>query len=342
MNKDELVDYDIALATEARAMFARLLTDEDKSRIALIRSTGDLVAFLRHTPGWGTAAKELPPSDLTAEQFSLHMERQLYSEYERLYRFAQASAKEFLIFLALRARCRAILATLRRLANPATKAYEDPLPPFFHALRGYDIDRITHAHNFRELAAAVGDGFYGETLNRMKPDPATGLPVYADAAMMLEERYYFVVNEFLLNRYVGPDKEGLLRSVAFKADMLSIGYILRLRRFNTPLEKAMEVISPIPGSLTEETARAILSAGDEGEVVGLVSRALKRWHLGEIESLDEQFLRTAEAAFFRKVMHGQPTISVAYAFIMLKEAECNMLKRVFVALQYGFYPEAYM
>jgi len=340
MSKDDLVPHDIALATMSRGMYARLLTDEDKSKIAAIRSTNDLVAYLKHTKGWETAAKVLPP-DASTELFSLEIERQLYREYERLYRFAQKTAKEFLVFLALRAKCYAILAALRRLASPNSRAYTDPLPPFFHRLPGYNVDRIAKAKNYQELLAAIGGGIYSEALADVPVDPATGLPHYADAAITLEKRYYFELSDFLQHKYAGPDREGLLESVGFHADMLNISYLLRLKRFGAPPESAMGLLLPIPGSLSAETMHDILFADDD-EMVRLVSRALRIKHIGEIDTLDEKFLHTAEAAYFRKVIHGPPTLSVAYAFIILKQAECNMLRHIYVALHYGFDIETYV
>lgn len=340
MSKDDLVPHDIALATMSRGMYSRLLTDEDKSKIAAIRSTNELVAYLKHTKGWEAAAKVLPP-DAPTELFSLEIERQLYREYERLYRFAQTTAKEFLVFLALRAKCFAILAALRRLASPNSRPFTDPLPPFFHRLPGYNVDRIAKAKNYQELLAAVGGGIYGEALSAMEVDPKTGLPHYANAAITLEKRYYHEFSEFLQKRYAGPDREGLLESVGFHIDMLNISYLMRLRRFGAPPESAMGLLLPIPGSLSAETMHDILFADDE-ETIRLVSRALRKRHIGEIKNLDEKFLRTAEATFFRKVIHGPPTLSVAYAFIILKQGECNMLRRIYVALHYGFDIETYV
>lgn len=341
MAKDELACLDVALAAATRAMYARLLKDEDKSKIALIQAPDDLVTFLRHTEGWSDAAKEMPPSDLTAERFSLYMERQLYREYERLYRFAQASAKEFLAFVALHVKCHAVLSALSRLASPNSKPFENPLPPFFRSLPGYNIEAITKAATFQELVAAVG-GDYGSALSAMERDPVTGLPHYAEAAITLEQHYYRLLNDFLCSRYEGPDREALMDNVGFRSDLLTVSYLMRLRRFNTPPEKAMDARIPIPGSLSMETERAILTAQDDGEAARLVSRALRHRQIGDIQRLDESALREAEAKYFRKIMHGPLTLSVTYAFLVLKEAECDMLKRAYVALQYEFDPEIYM
>ena len=50
----------------------------------------------------------------------------------------------------------------------------------------------------------------------------------------------------------------------------------------------------------------------------------------------------AEEAYYRRVIHGAPTLRTVYAFLTLKENEAAMLKRAFVALGYGLSPEKYI
>lgn len=342
-NNEDLRSLDIALATEARAMSARLLTKEDKDKLRSMKTQEELVAFLRRTPGWGHAARELPSEGSTDMQFSTAMERQVYLEYEKLYRFAESTAKDFLIFIALRIKCQAILAALRRLSNPGSVAYDDPLPPFFHRLLGYDIDTLMSVSNYEELIAAGGNGIYGDTMRALDCSPATGLPRYAEAADLLEDRYYSAISDFLDRDYNGPDSAKLREIVGFRADLLNISYLLRLRRFNTPPEKAHTLLLPLSGSLKRETEYLILTAATDEEAIGEILASPVGRHLKGLEpSRPERFVRAAEESYFRRVLRGKPTLSAAYAFLVLKEAECDLLRRVFVALQYGADPDMYM
>lgn len=70
MNNSSRKAMDIALATEARAMYANLLTDADRDRIASMRTTDELVSFLLRSPAWRGAALSLPPMGTTDAQFA--------------------------------------------------------------------------------------------------------------------------------------------------------------------------------------------------------------------------------------------------------------------------------
>lgn len=83
MNNSSLRALDIALATEARAMYAHLLSQEDKEKIAALHSADELVAFLGRSEAWRPASLALPPIGATDEQFSEALYRCLFDDYER-------------------------------------------------------------------------------------------------------------------------------------------------------------------------------------------------------------------------------------------------------------------
>ena len=51
---------DIALATEARAMYAHLLSDADKEKIASMRTPEELLSFLLRSPAWHRPPQACP------------------------------------------------------------------------------------------------------------------------------------------------------------------------------------------------------------------------------------------------------------------------------------------
>ena len=67
-----------------------------------------------------------------------------------------------------------------------------------------------------------------------------------------------------------------------------------------------------------------------------------RWLAGLGGTPPERVAEAAEEAYYRRVIHGAPTLRTVYAFLTLKENEAAMLKRAFVALGYGLSPEKYI
>ena len=343
MNNSSRKAMDIALATEARAMYAHLLTEQDKARIGGMRSTDELVSFLLRSPAWQGAALGLPPMGATDEQFAEALGRCLYSHYERLYRFANDASKEFLIFMTYEAELRFLLSALRRLSMGAEGELFYIPAAAQRLMRGFDMAKLKEAKSFRDIVEGAAGSIYGPTLRELEVDPASGQPSFNEAALMLEARFYQSLERYLSTGYQGPAKRELARSAAFRADMVNIGYLLRLRRFGTPVQEAMRLLPPVRGALGEDVRRRILEAGSDEEAIAEIRASRPGKWLAEVEgSSPESVVRAAEGAFYRKVIHGAPNLCVVDAFLKLKENEARMLRRAFVALQYGLSPAGYM
>lgn len=334
---------DIALATEARAMYANLLTDEDREKLAGLHHPDELVAFLGRSAAWRPVSASLPPIGATDAQFSEALSRCVYEDYERLYRFANDASKEFLLFMSYEAELRAILSALRRLSDKSL-AEEIRLPSqAARLLRGVDIERLKKAATFQELTEAVRGSMYYPVLSAMELDPKTGMPDISAAALQLSAHYYHALDRHLRHGYRGPSRQELAKTVSFRTDMLNISFLLRLRRFGTPAERAMKLLLPLHGALSPEAERRILQAGSDEEAMAEIRASrVGRWLAGVEGGSPEQRMRAAETAYYRKVMHGPPTLCVVDAFLTLKENEADMLRRVFIALQYGLSPANYI
>lgn len=334
---------DITLAIKSRAKYAAMLTREDKRRICSLTSPDELVAFLARTSGWREAMRALPVAAATDEQFSSALDQEILGDFEGLYRMASDTSKDFLSFLTLDAELRAITEALRRLASGAGAQPPDKSAPSLRLLHGENPARLRDAGSFEELVKLCQGSIYGPVLRSLELDKDTGLPAYGDAALRLETEFYRALSKYLRRSYNGPAKKTLIETVSFRADMLNVTYILRLRRFNTTAERAEELLMPLYGNFSPETARVVLAAGsDEEAAEALKASGLGKWFAGLGDAPPEKLVEAAEAEHYRKVIHGPPTLCTVYAYLTLKENEAAMLKRAFVALGYGLSPERYM
>ncbi len=343
MNNSSRKAMDIALATEARAMYANLLTDADKRRIGAMRTTDELVSFLLRSPAWREAAMGLPPMGATDTQFAEALGRCLFEDYERLYRFANDASKEFLIFMTYEAELKFLLSALRKLSvGAAGELFYIPAGAQ-RLTKGFNMARLKEARSFQDIVEGAAGSIYGHTLRELTIDPVTGNPSFNEAALMLEGQFYRSLDRYLKTGYRGPSKRELAQSVTFRADMVNIGYLLRLRRFGTPVQEALKLLLPMHGALGPEMERRILEAGSDEEAIEQIRASrLGKWFGGVDAASPESLVRAAESAFYRKIIHGAPNLSVVDAFLKLKENEARMLRRAFVALQYGLGPDGYM
>ena len=346
MNNTTRRALDIALATETRGMYAGLLTDEDKQRIAQLKSVQELLSLLSRNSAWHDASLVLQSGELSDSRFSDAISRCIFADFEKLYRFANDSSRRFLDFLALDVELQAIMSALRRLASPPHQAGEegaDTLPESIRDLPGHNVEQLRRARTYEDITAAVAGSIYAKPLAELKIDEKTGLPSLPDAVEGLEARFFEALADYMRKGYDGPAKDDLRKAVEFRADMLNISYIMRLRRFNTPGSRAGRLLLPLHGSLTMDVARRALDAGSDEEALAVL-RSTRAGKLlpEELTTSPEAAVRAAQTAYFRKVLHGKLNLAVVYAFLTLKEYEGKMLRRVFVALRYGLSPAGFM
>ncbi len=320
-------------------MYAHMLGAKGCQKAGELDSTDELVDMLRRSPAWDTAMLRLPAENIDDRQFAYALDHRLYEDLERLYRSAFDGSKEYLSFMTLEVEIQCILAALRRLTSPVVPEHAVPLPPFIHLLPGYDIDKLTEVKSLADILEMASKGIFGETLRALQLDPKTGLPVFADAALELENQFYRKLGEYLDNVYKGSAKKELIESIGLRADILNISYVLRLRRFNTPVDIAMKQMLPLHGTIGPEAQRRILMAKSDDEAIAAIRHTRGGKWIDNTSNLPpEERLREAKRAYYREVMHGTPNLATVDAFLRLKEDEADALKRIFVSLEYSMRP----
>ena len=195
MNNVNRRALDITLAVEARAKYAAMLSAEDRRRICALSSQDELVALLARSDGWRQAVKALPAVGTTEEQFSAALDQELLADFERLYRTASDTSKDFLRFITLERELKAIKAALRRLAAGGAPAAPESALNAPAGTHDQELNRLRDARSFPELVSLCQKSIYGPALRSMQLDKKTGLPVYAEAVLSLGERHEDAVLE---------------------------------------------------------------------------------------------------------------------------------------------------
>ena len=136
----------------------------------------------------------------------------------------------------------------------------------------------------------------------------------------------------------GVKNAGLRRAAGAEADALNLVYVLRLRRFPGSAQEADALLIPIRDRLTPELVRRLLSAKDDRAVLDILSRTPWSAAFTSLEpgALERQY-ETYMADFCRRVLQSaRPGLTVAQAFLLLKDKERGRLVRASGAAARGF------
>jgi len=328
-----------AVTTKVRAMSGKLLSKADWAQIAGFKTLNELAAFLRGTPGWGERVAKLP-GELTGRALQQSLRAGLKAEYMRLYRFGGNTDKRLLRSAVFRAEYHAILSALVRLGGGAASdpgAREEPLAEKSKT----GVALIELSASFEELLQNTAKTVYGEVLRRL-PRVKNGLPNFAEASEVLENRYYSAVYADL--EELGAKVSGeVMERIALEADLLNICGILRLHRsFPTSLPEVKSLLIPIRGQLTETLQNSLIAAPEEAAALQLLrgtswAKAFPSDQELNLERLSEQAMEAFCRGLIRTV---EPGPFFPQAFLTLREIEYAKLSRVITAISYGISPAA--
>ena len=289
------------VAAKVRAMFGRALTAHDWQRLCTARDLPELAVMLHSMPGWAYAVSKLPAGAANAGTLVPAIRAQIRNEDERLYRLASREDKKYLDFAVCRVEYLQILYHLRRLiatSRIATSRYVAPeeIPEFVLKRSKMDFPVLMSATNISDVAYSARSTIFGDILSN------ADLSDYAVISVLLENKYYSAVYEFLQKEYSGISKALLTRSVGMEADMLNIMHVLRMIRF-FPGSLDQTPLIPIKQNLNRKFMERLVTAGSEEAALALLMPT--RWRFfAEDQSpggLERRFNQVMED-FYRKLI----------------------------------------
>ena len=174
-----------AMSAKVLTLYGRLLKDEDWRRLYDCKTAGDVYSFLRGHPGWSTAMSALPPSP-TPQMLELTIDKVLFADFEKLYNFSGLADKEYFKFFIHKLEYEYILSALVERNPGEVSPRSASITEFMQAHSSVDLDALAQAKNFAAVLAAVKGSIYEKPLSEMRPDPATGMPSYWEAGVLLE------------------------------------------------------------------------------------------------------------------------------------------------------------
>jgi vacuolar-type H+-ATPase subunit C/Vma6 len=328
-----------AVTAKVRAMYGRMLSEDDWAALGQARNLSDAVALVRSSPGWAEAAEQIPQGCRDVRLVEHALQRQVENEYERIYKFAMREDKRFLVFLAYRTEYRRILAAMRHVITPRVPS-PDPIESGSAGDKVSERSRaLASAQTFQDVLAAMEGSIYEPVLRAMPQNPSYS--DYSKAHILLENCYYSAVWRFITKKYTGIAKAKLRDSIGREADFLNLMHIMRLRRsFPESLKAVHELLIPVRYKLTDEFIDRLIACQTDDEAVNLLRSS--RW--GEyfkdksLAATDHSYELMLESFSRRQIHAAVPGICVPQAYLTLKGIECDKLIRAVEAAQYGMTP----
>lgn len=326
-----------AVDAKVLALYGKLFSDGEWSRLYECTSIGDIAAVLRGQRGWSDAVSDLAASPSAAKLKSAARNK-VFDEYEKLYKFSYLEDKGFILFFLSRVEYGFILGALRSLYSGEYGLYSLNVSEFLKTHSKINVDALSGVGSYSQLLEAARGSMFENTLKSLPIDPETQLPRYRDAGIALENRYYSEIFSYVTKKYNGTGKKKLEELLGTQADILNLVSLLRLlRHFPDSLRSAQELLVPISHRLTPTLQQSLKNARSETEALDILrrSRFAKLFEKYSPEKLDTLY-DEAMSDFCRKLIKmPEPNLCVVAAYLTLGELESARLIRLIEAVDYG-------
>lgn len=328
----ELLSYS-GLVTKTKAMHSRILSREQLEALSECANVEEIIGFLREYEGYA-AIYQSHEEIVHRAQVEAVIDDSLYSDYGKLYRFANMTQREGLQIIFLRYEISVLKECLESVyLGKKGKSFEY-LNLFFAQHAGFDTRAVTETDNINSFVQALAGTRYEELFRRLSE---TNRLTYADAAVALDVLYYRMAWKMKDKLADSNTKRILTQILGTEIDWQNIMWMYRSKSFfdRTKADTYADMI-PIHYRLKKEEIKAMLEAERMEEFVKLVSKTAYFTEKDAVVSMgDEVTFRCIMQKTYRQISRKYPmSLAPSLCYLYEKENEIDRLTTILEGVRY--------
>ena len=215
---------------QIRAMQSKLTSEEQILEILQLSSVPQVIAYLKRTPEYEEAWKDLDENALHRGQIQKLLKTSIFNNFSRIYQFANKEQRKFLELYSKRYEIRVLKEILTDLFDHRDSDPVDITPycEFFRKHSKLDLDVLTACSSMEELIEALkGHEFY-QPLSQIQNHESALL---FDYGMALDLYHFSQIWNVRKKLFSGNDLKEITMAYGEKFDMLNLQFIFRSKRF---------------------------------------------------------------------------------------------------------------
>lgn len=321
------------LVTKTKAMHGGLLSGEELIRLSEYETVEEIITFLRE---YGSYAPIYQSHEEIAHRAQVEavIGDSLYSDYGKLYRFANGQQRKGLEIIFLRYEINVLKDCLRYACQGEGGKNLSYLNLFFAEHASFDTEAVTEAKDMTELLQALSGTGYEAFLRRLQEHPGM---TYADYAIQLDILYYRLAwkrKDKLKEREM---REIYTKVLGTEIDWQNIMLMYRSKRFYG--RKTAEIYAdmiPIRYRLKKTELKELLETENLEEFVEILGRCAYFTERDAVVKLgDEITFRRVMDKTYQKVCQKYPmSLASILLYLYEKENEIDVLTTILEGVRY--------
>lgn len=334
-----VIEYS-GLVTKTRAMRKNLFTAEDYNALLESGDFRSAIGFIRSHPGYSSVFENTVDSDIHREICERRLMNSLYSDYCRLYHFANLKVRDYLMLYFRHFEILLIKQSLRNVVNLLSPDIAlEGFDEFFHKHSKLTMDNLNHCDTLEEFMRALAGSEYEPLLMPIYSSGSTQLSDYEETL----DFYYFTESWRLLTKTLpAKEQKAVVESFGADIDLMNLRWILRCKRiYKLSPEQTHRILIPIRYKLSEKAIEAIINADTDSEVLSIIAGTVygPRLNADDLNSMSYASERILDLIYNSQKRKNPYSLAVIADYLHDKEEEIYAITRLLEAIRYGLSKE---
>ena len=330
-----------ALSGKTRAMYGKLLKNEDYTSLMQKKSVGEVVSYLKDNTHYRSVLSEAGEESVHRGRLENLLKHDLINDYSKLLKFANGHTKEFINLLYMKIEIENLKLLFRLFEAGHTDRIDGEDLRFFLSGRNRgNIQKLALSRSFNEFLSGLEGSVYYDVLKPFAQD--SNAKRLFDIEMALDQLYLRNVQNKYKKLLKGPNLAIMGEFAGLESDMFNIFWIYRSKAFyRIDHEVIGSYILPPIYRLNKKTIEGLIKANSVEEYIRIMKGTFYGFLFeGRHELLFEhnysEFMYRVHKMRFRRHPFS---ISCVTSYLRMKEFELSNIITIIEGIRYGLSEE---
>ncbi|CCV64003.1 cation exporting V-type ATPase, subunit C [Alteracholeplasma palmae J233] len=325
-----------ALVTKARAIYGKLLNEDDFTQLVKKKSVEEVASYLRSHPFYLEAFSGVSDQNLNRKRLEETIKKYHFSQVLKLIRYSAAKYKSFYQIDVIHKEHDIILSMIKSFISDESYDVINDLPIFFDQYSKLDLLQISKSKNLSDLVDSLKETSYYKLLLPYKEMENTEIK-YNQFESVLEQKYFEFVNHEVEKNFKGSLKKQLKNIMKTKTDLSTVIKIYRLKKyyeFNDDEIKA--VIVNKYNTINENKLNAMLSFENPDDLLKIYSKGKYDGNLSSANQYIENYMDTVSYQLAKKtLLYSKEAPLVYLAYLTISNTQIDNLIHIIEGIRYN-------
>lgn len=326
-----------AVASKAKAMYGRRLTDKDYDELVRKRSVAEIAGYLKSNTLYSSTLRDIHELTIHRGQLEQLLHRNLFERAMKLFHYAGKKNMDFYQFNLQHIEIDEILSRIRMINNQNFDQAVTDMPLYLDRYTKLDLVALTKARTYDDLLALCEKTFLYKTLVSCKPAKGEAID-YTKCENELEKAYYEHVFHIIQKTFRGKRKQKLIDIFGTKVELSNITKIYRYKKFfQPPVEVIRDSLIPVKCRLSDQVIENMLMAPTAEQVLKILESSPYQFYVDDEEFVFiEYYGEKIKYNLAHRFMHfSNDAPIVFYSYYQLAELEIENLINIIEGVRYG-------